>query len=343
MFDSLEIIALASGEKGEKGEKGIDGSNGKSLEFAWLGTSLGLRLEGEENYTFVDLRGIQGLQGEKGSDGINGINGIDGIDGKNLEFNWLGTSLGIRVQGEANYVYTNLKGDKGDKGNDGSQGLQGLQGIKGDKGDTGLQGLKGDKGDKGDQGVQGVQGAKGDKGDAGLPGTTSWLGITDKPSAFNPTSHSHTVFTNNLGVNELFLNGDSNNRFSVNNLSLRGASPTITLRDTDNNSGFIHVNSSKFYILRGNNDSSSWNAVNNQWPLIIDLTNNQSTFGGMVAIQGEFPRILLSDTTSNHSNFYIWADSNFHIFADRNKDGLFESPHPLILDMTTNKGYLFGR
>lgn len=37
-------------------------------------------------------------------------------DGKSLEFKWEGTSLGIRQEGQSQYQYTNLKGDKGDAG-----------------------------------------------------------------------------------------------------------------------------------------------------------------------------------------------------------------------------------
>lgn len=37
-------------------------------------------------------------------------------DGKSLEFNWRGTELGVRVEGESQYEYVNLKGDKGDAG-----------------------------------------------------------------------------------------------------------------------------------------------------------------------------------------------------------------------------------
>lgn len=55
----------------------------------------------------------------------------------------------------------------------------GPQGPKGEKGDIGPQGLQGLKGDKGEVGPQGIQGPKGDKGD---PGTTTWEGITNKPT-----------------------------------------------------------------------------------------------------------------------------------------------------------------
>ena len=41
---------------------------------------------------------------------------VDIEDGKSLEFNWQGTSLGVRVEGQTEYQYVNLKGDKGDAG-----------------------------------------------------------------------------------------------------------------------------------------------------------------------------------------------------------------------------------
>ena len=41
---------------------------------------------------------------------------LDGEDGVSLEYNWVGTSLGIKRDDEQNYEYVNLKGDKGDAG-----------------------------------------------------------------------------------------------------------------------------------------------------------------------------------------------------------------------------------
>ena len=100
------------------------------------------------------------------------------------------------------WVLLGVKGDKGDtgaqgpKGDTGATGEQGPQGPEGPKGDTGAKGDKGDTGDtgptgpqgpQGDQGPQGIQGPKGD------PGTTTWEGITDKPSTFPPDAHSHAI------------------------------------------------------------------------------------------------------------------------------------------------------
>lgn len=57
-----------------------------------------------------------------------------------------------------------------------------------------------DKGDQGDQGIpgdsiQGDKGDKGDTGDTGPPGTTTWDGITDKPTEFPPEDH-HALHEN---------------------------------------------------------------------------------------------------------------------------------------------------
>ena len=89
-----------------------------------------------------------------------------------------------------------VKGVKGDKGDKGDVGLQGIQGEKGEKGEQGIQGIQGLKGDKGDTGATGAQGLKGDTGAQGLkgdPGTTSWNGITDKPTSFPPSTHIHAI------------------------------------------------------------------------------------------------------------------------------------------------------
>jgi hypothetical protein len=68
---------------------------------------------------------------------------------------------------------------------EGMMGPQGPQGDPGPQGLTGVQGLQGEIGPKGDPGQQGEQG------NPGPPGTTSWTGITDKPSTFPPSNHDH--------------------------------------------------------------------------------------------------------------------------------------------------------
>lgn len=55
---------------------------------------------------------------ERGTEVINipgkGDRGARGKPGKNLEFRWDGTKLGVRLEGQEEYVYSELKGEKGD-------------------------------------------------------------------------------------------------------------------------------------------------------------------------------------------------------------------------------------
>lgn len=84
------------GDKGETGPQGIQGEQGPSGP------------QGE--------RGLQGLKGDTGA------TGPAGKDGKSLEYNWNGTKLGIRQEGETNYNYVDLRGPQGPAGSGGSSG-----------------------------------------------------------------------------------------------------------------------------------------------------------------------------------------------------------------------------
>lgn len=64
-----------------------------------------------------------------GLPGKDGIDGTDGSDGVSLDYNWNGTSLGIKREDEANYQYVNLKGDRGATGNDGADGYTPVRGT----------------------------------------------------------------------------------------------------------------------------------------------------------------------------------------------------------------------
>ena len=77
----------------------------------------------------------------------------------------------------------------------------------------------------------------------------------------------------------LYANGSSG-RFV-----LRGSSPTLYLRDTDNRSGMIHMNGNLMHFLNGSgNDSETWQTQNGQsWALTLDMGNNNAAFGGNVS------------------------------------------------------------
>lgn len=67
---------------------------------------------------------------------------------------------------------------------------------------------------------------------------------------------------------------------------INNASPTVYLQDTDHMSAMLHCNSNLFYVLRGAANSLSWTQVNGQWPLTIDLSNNNATVGGSFTAVG---------------------------------------------------------
>ena len=120
---------------------------------------------------------------------------LESLIGKGLEFNWNGTQLGVKVEGEIDYTYADLRGPKGDKGEQGEQGIQGLQGVAG---------------------------PKGDKGEQGIAGTTEWEEITGKPTVFPPAAGT---VTGNLTITE---NNVVNGSLSCNSLIINGWTVSIT-------------------------------------------------------------------------------------------------------------------
>ena len=112
-----------------------------------------------------------------------------------------------------------IAGPKGDTGAKGEKGDQGPQGLKGDTGDQGPRGYAGSDGANGKslefvwsgytlgvrqegttsytystslRGATGPKGDKGDKGDTGPAGTTTWSGITGKPSWIGSSKPTYT-------------------------------------------------------------------------------------------------------------------------------------------------------
>lgn len=81
-------------------------------------------------------------------------------------------------------------------------------------------------------------------------------------------------------------------------LQIQNDSPTITLRDTNNKTGYIHMNSDLIYFLGGSNNSpySSWTQVNSQWPMTINVANNNVSIGGGLYIAGSFGVYMTSMT-----------------------------------------------
>lgn len=70
---------------------------------------------------------------------------------------------------------------------------------------------------------------------------------------------------------------------------IRGDSPTLYFRDTNERSGMIHMNGNRMYFLSGGVDSESWFVTaNGRWPLYLQVDTNQAVFGGEVNAAGQF-------------------------------------------------------
>lgn len=67
------------------------------------------------------------------------------------------------------------------------------------------------------------------------------------------------------------------------------AGPTLFLQDTNHRSAMVHVNDNLFYVLRGaGTNSLSWASVYGRWPLVINLENNDASFGRNVTAVAYF-------------------------------------------------------
>lgn len=93
-MDAIEIYALLN----SKIKKISGGNNGKSIEFIWDGTRLGIRQEGALEYQYTDLKGSNGKSayeiavdnGFKGTEiewieSLKGVNGTNGTNGKGVQ------------------------------------------------------------------------------------------------------------------------------------------------------------------------------------------------------------------------------------------------------------------
>jgi hypothetical protein len=175
------IIGEITSKKGEKGNTGEKGNAGRGI------SSVTKKSEVDE-INYYEILYTDGTKEEfTVEDGYNAYqvaikNGYEGTEeewllsliGRGLEFSWEGTRLGIRVEGEREYQYSdNLKGEKGDRGDIGpgnilsvgtvEKGEQARVTINGESPEQVLNFVlpKGDKGDIGDKGEQGEQGRKG--------------------------------------------------------------------------------------------------------------------------------------------------------------------------------------
>lgn len=129
ILENNVVIGEIECKKGDKGDKGEKGDTGKGILAVVKTQKIGLMNYFEIQYTdgstwefaIEDGESAYDLAVKKGFEGTEEewLLSLIGPRGKSLEFHWNGTQLGIRVEGETTYTYTELKGEKGDKGDTG--------------------------------------------------------------------------------------------------------------------------------------------------------------------------------------------------------------------------------
>lgn len=146
---STSTFIVQNGNNGRDGAKGESGTNGKDGQNGKDGITPIFRVS--SNYIQVSI-----------DNGLNytnlvSLDSLSGADGESLEFNWLGTKLGIKKAGESEYTYVELKGETGDKGERGENGAEGKSAYQSAL-DTGFDGTETQwvESLKGEQGLQGV-------------------------------------------------------------------------------------------------------------------------------------------------------------------------------------------
>jgi len=92
-------------------------------------------------------------------------------------------------------------------------------------------------------------------------------------------------------------------------LVLTGNAPTITLKDTNNRSGMIHMNGGNMFFLSGGANSEVWTQVNGEWPLILNTASNGAQFGGIISAPNQV-RFRASRTASTSTNTNVTLPFN---------------------------------
>lgn len=229
------------------------GERGKSLEYEWQGTKLGIRQEGEEEYQFVDLAG--------------------GGAGREIELQVNNGYIQWKYKGETSWndliSIDSLKGAKGDKGE---------QGLTGQVGPRGEQGPKGDKGERGEQGIQGVAGKDGKNGIDGTNGINGQDGVT-------PNITIGTVTTLEAGQQATVVNSGTIENPIFNFGIPRGKDVVTTLARLTIDNNMLNLTTDKLQQVNMTNNTT----IN--LPQVNDFTEIHLFFTTTEALTITLPRI----------------------------------------------------
>ena len=105
-------------------------------------------------------------------------------------------------------------------------------------------------------------------------------------------------------------------------IAIRNGSPTIYLRDTNANSAMLHCNSNIFFVLRGGVDTTTWTTVNGRWPMQLNLSNNDATFGGNVTAYSDARLKENITSIGNSMEMFNQIDAKRYNWIDNGKNDI---------------------
>lgn len=193
IIEDNSIIGEITAKKGDKGNTGEKGDTGRGIIEVKKVEKIGKANNWEIKYTEGNSDFISVLDGDTAfeiavdndfvwewagvgeePENYGEKEWLKSLIGKGLEFSWSGTKLGVRIEGETNYKYSDdLKGVKGEAGEIGPVNILSIGTVeKGEEAKVTITGEspkqvlnftlpKGDRGNTGERGTKGEQGIKG--------------------------------------------------------------------------------------------------------------------------------------------------------------------------------------
>ena len=139
----------------------------------------------------------------------------------------------------------------------------------------------------------------------GVSSTVSTITQADLDTKQNTLTSSTDILTNRIDV--------------ADKLVITNTSPTLYLKDTNNRSGMIHMNSDKMYFLSGGNNTESWTQVNGRWPLTLHTSSNYAEFGGNIYSPGQIDGTILRVSMAGNMYWELMThnDQNLGFYQNR--------------------------
>lgn len=293
-------VTITKKDGTEKSVNILDGQDGQDLQFIWQGTSLGVKTETQQEYTFVDLQGVQGPAGPQGEP-FTIKKTYASISQMNADFNnmqlgdyvMIASSVEVEdnaklyTRGASQWIFiTDFSGATGIRGETGlTPNIQigtVTQGSSFSVTRTGTNEnpilnftlVKGDKGDKGEQGEQG------DDYVLTAQDKEEIAGLVDIP------------------VDDVQINGTSIVQNGVANVPIASA----------NNVGLVKILSANGVYIDNNNDLAINKATDSQikngsasFRPIVPANQSNATFYGLAKAAGDTSQSQSSNAVGNYT------------------------------------------